>query len=323
METIDRKQVVLGIDFGATNLKALLVDSEGKEYQRFKEDSKPEDGPDETLNRIVELVKRAKKKANSAGLQLTGIGIGVCGPVNHSKGEIVESPILPGWRNVPVKEVIEKEAHLPVQIDNDANLAVLGEWWKGAGDRRAVVAGLTLGTGVGGGLVINGRIYRGGMGFGAEFGHISVAPDPPCPCRGRGCLGRVASATATLRWYNDKYKELAGKEAAPVIDIRKLAERAEKGDDLARESIEVSANYLAKGILTIINFLNPNIFVLAGGMALLKDDLLLNRIREFVRSSTFEMIGENTPIVSAELGIHSGCYGSAKLALSGAQALPE
>lgn len=274
-------------------------------------------GPEATLKSIVDVVRHARKDADSAGLQLTDIGIGVCGPVNHIKGEIVESPLLPGWKSVPVRDVIQEGTELPVRLDNDANLAVLGEWWLGAGARSTVVAGLTLGTGVGGGLIMNGRIYRGAFGFGAEFGHISVAPDPPCPCGGRGCLGRVASATDTLL----RYRELAGIKATPVKDLLELRKLAENKDHLAIESIAVSADYLAKAILILIYCLNPDVFVLAGGMALL-GNILLDPIRESIRSSTFKIVGESTRIVAAALGLYSGCFGSSWLALSGNQVLP-
>jgi glucokinase len=312
-----RKRVVLGIDFGATNLKALLLDKEGRIYQQFIERSEPNLGPESTLKRIVDLIRRAEKKADSTGLRLTDIGIGVCGPVNHATGEIIESPILPGWKNVPVAGEIYKEIGLPVHVDNDANLAILGEWWLGAGKRNAIVTGLTLGTGIGGGFIINGCIYRGGFGFGAEFGHISLAADPLCPCGGRGCLGRVASATATL----NRYKQLAGVGASTVYDIIELGRLAENGDNFAKDSIAISADFLAKAILILINCLNPDVFVIAGGMALL-GNILLNPIQDYIRSSTFRIVGESTNITTATLGINSGCFGSAWLALSEAKVLP-
>jgi glucokinase len=317
MGELIRKRVVLGVDFGATNLKALLVDVEGHVYQSFIEPSESSHGPEAALNRIVKLIKRAGKYADSSGLKITDVGIGVCGPVNHLKGEIIESPVLPDWKNVPVAEVIHKEIGLPIHLDNDANLAILGEWWLGAGGRNNVVAGLTLGTGIGGGLIINGSIYRGSFGFGAEFGHISVADAPACPCGGKGCLGRVASATGTLI----RYERLAGINTGLINGVLELAKLAESGDDLANEAIEVSASYLAKAILILINCLNPHVFIIAGGMALL-GDLLLGPIRQYVLSSTFQRVGESTHITAATLGIYSGSFGSAWLALSGTQGLP-
>jgi glucokinase len=196
--------VVLGIDFGATNLKALLLDPTGRVRARYSEPSEPAQGPVATLGRVIALVRRAREKSLLEGFRLEGVGVGVCGPVDHRAGELVESPVLPGWHPVRVQEVIAHATGLPVHVDNDANLAVLGEWWLGAGNRSSVVAGLTLGTGIGGGLVIDGRVFRGSIGFGAEFGHVQVADSPACPCGGTGCLGRVASGTATLERYRAK-----------------------------------------------------------------------------------------------------------------------
>ena len=317
MAGMEPKRAVLGVDFGASNLKALLVDSDARVYERFIEPSEPELGPEHVLKRIVALVNRARRIASTAGLPLTDVGIGVCAPVNHSKGELVESALLPGWRDVPVKAAVERETGLRVCLDNDANAAILGEWWQGAGERCAIVAGLTLGTGIGGGLIINGRVYRGGWGFGGEFGHISVASEPDCRCGGKGCLGRLASATDTLR----RYYKLAGEDAVQVEGMRGLARIAGMGDKAAQQSIAVSADYLAKGILILVNVLNPDVFVLAGGMSL-AGDMLLNPISDYIRSSTFKTLGENTRICAARLDLYSGCYGSAWLALSGDRSLP-
>jgi len=313
----DPKLAVLGLDFGATNLKALMVDKNGKKIEEFLEPSKPELGPENTMGRIVDLIKRARNRALSVNYQIISVGMGVCGLVNHSNGELIESPVLPGWEHVPVARIVEEAIGIPLYLDNDANVAILGEWWQGCGERKAVVAGLTLGTGVGGGLVINGRIYRGAMGFGGEFGHIQVAEDPPCPCGGHGCLGRVASATATIA----RYLQISGAEASQINGMQEVGELAKKGDGPATEAIAVSANYLAKAVLTLVNFLNPNVLILTGGMALL-GKTLLDPIRETIRTSTFRMVGKNTQIVCGSLDMYSGCFGAAWLALSGAKALP-
>lgn len=311
------ERVALGIDFGATNLKALIIDEDGNIRFRFIEPSTPELGVEPLLKRLVDLAVLVKQKAASAAMQLTGIGIGVCGPVDPSTGVLLESPVLPGWKNVPIGPAISDATSLSVRVENDASLAILGEWWQGAGERASVVAGLTLGTGIGGGLIINGQIYRGASGFGAEFGHISLSPEPPCPCGGRGCFGRLASATATL----NRYKSLAGERAAAVKDVLRLGELARDGDAAAAESIAASADYIAKAVLIIVNLMNPGVFILAGGMGQL-GDVLLDPIRTLVRSSTFKKVGDETRIVSGALGIYSGCYGAALLGLSETKALP-
>lgn len=312
----DPSQAVLGIDFGATNLKGLLVDAAGHEYWRDTMPSEVRAGPEATMHRIVRWIESALDRAGDAGLSVAGIGVGACGPVNHRTGEIIESPVLPDWRNVPVSQPIGAATGLPVQLDNDANMAILGEWWRGAGQRQAVVAGITLGTGIGGGLIIDGHVYRGAWGYGAEFGHIRVASGPTCPCGGRGCLGRVASATATL----DRYRRMPGASEANVQDLQELTRRARDGDQAARQAIALSVDYLAEAVRLLINALNPEVFILAGGMARL-GSVLLEPIRNKVRDSTFGGLAD-TRIETASLDLYSGCYGAARLALTGAEALP-
>jgi len=306
----EKIQVVMGIDFGATNLKAIISDNKGKVYHQYIEPSQSDLGPELTLNRIKKLIEKGIDASRSDNLQLVGIGIGACGPVDTIKGEIIESPVLPGWNNVPVVEFLKKATALPVFLDNDANLAILGEWWMGAGDRQGVVAGITLGTGIGGGLIINGKIYRGGFGYGAEFGHIQIAEEPPCLCGNKGCLGRVASASATI----ERYRELTGIEDKS-LQIKDLKQLYEENSPEAKKAILCSVEYLCKAVLILVNCLNPHIFVLTGGMTLLGDIILLP-IREFIMSSTFKILGNKTKIEIGKLGIFSGAYGAAYLALS-------
>lgn len=298
------------MDFGATNLKALVVDEKGRVHERSVIPSKVNEGPHRTMKRVVELIASAERKAKRAGLSVTDVGIGVCAPVDQLTGVIPGSPVLPGWKNVPMKETIQTQTGLPVHIDNDANLAVLGEWWQGVAKKRRVVAGITLGTGIGGGLVIDGRVYRGATGFAAEFGHISVDSSPPCPCGGHGCLGRLASITDTL----ERYRLLAGGSAVTVSNIDELGELARRGDRFGKESIRVSSHYIARVTLILVNCLNPDMFVLAGGMASL-GSMLLRPIRRHIKNSTFPRVAASTQIVTAKLGIYSGCFGSARLAL--------
>lgn len=305
-----KARAVIGIDFGATNLKALLVDEKGRVHQQCVTPSKVHEGPGRTVKRVVELITSTERKAKLAGLTVTDVGIGVCAPVDQLTGSIPESPVLPGWKNVPMKEAIQLKSGLPVHLDNDANLAMLGEWWQGAAKKRRAVAGLTLGTGIGGGLVIDGRVYRGATGYAAEFGHISVASEPPCPCGGYGCLGRLASITDTL----ERYRLLAGDRAATVNNIVGLGKLAKRGDPFAKESIKVSSDYIARVTLILVNSLNPDAFVLAGGMSSL-GSMLLRPIKSYIKASTFPLVAASTQIVTAKLGIYSGSFGAARLAL--------
>ncbi|HEX3556397.1 MAG TPA: ROK family protein [Thermoanaerobaculia bacterium] len=309
---------VLGIDFGATNVKGVLVDAQGQTLGRFIEPSNIHDGQEATLGRLGGLVKEKVAHAGAMGARIESMGLGVCGPVNQADGTVTESPVLPGWKDVPFMQVLSDATGLRVVVDNDSNAAVLGEWWKGAAQGSSVVAGLTLGTGIGGGLVIDGQIYRGASGLAGEFGHISLAAEPPCPCGGHGCLGRLASATATLARYHD----LVGAESPMLTSLADLATLVESGDAAARKSIQISADYVAEAVLMLVNCLNPEVFVLCGGMALLGDALLIPA-RKRLNASTFRQLRQDTRIVAGELGLFSGCFGAALLASSGENVLPK
>ena len=251
---------------------------------------------------MVEIVRRARA-AHTFG----AIGLGICGPVDHDAGMLVESPILPGWSNVPVVATILDQVDLPVVLENDASCAMLGEWWLGAGERKRVVAGLTLGTGIGGGLVLDGEIFRGATGWGAELGHVALADEPVCPCGGRGCLNALASVTATL----DRYRELAGQDAK---DFEDLLRRSETGDAHATEALSASVDYLVMAVRSLINVLNPAVFVLAGGMAQWGDPLA-SAIQRRLSGTTFPGL-DDTPVRVARLGLHAGAIGAARLAQS-------
>jgi glucokinase len=300
----EQKKVALGIDFGGTNTKLALVDNLGTILHEQVERSESQKGQEKCLARLGSLAREVCRKADADGYVVSAAGVAVCGPVDHDKGELIESPVLPGWCNAPFREQIQNTLGVPVCVDNDANAAILGEWWLGAGKRQPIVAGLTLGTGIGGGLVINGRTYRGAFGFAGEFGHIAVADSPDCPCGGRGCLGRVASATATLKRYND----IRGNTATPLTETSALAKRAEGGDVAAQNAILSSAEYLGKAVLSIVNCLNPNVFVLSGGMALI-GSALLKPVQDCLNSNTFLHLGERTHVRLGELGVYSGCLG--------------
>lgn len=304
-------QVAIGIDFGATNLKTVIIDKEGTIYNEYIEPSLSQSGPDSTLKRISETLDTAVGDASSAGMEVVGVGIGACGPIDFSRTEIVESPVLPGWSHVPIVDFLRKSSGLPVFLDNDANLAILGEWWMGAGDRKDVVAGITLGTGIGGGLVLGGKIYRGAFGYGAEFGHIRVADSPPCPCGNKGCLGRVASAKATLK----RYRLFAKEGDAPVENMGDLKTLYETGLPAAVASISQSINYICKAVLILINCLNPNVFIFTGGMTIL-GDILLSPVREYIAASTFKNNSSKIDIRTGSLGMYSGAYGAGYLVFS-------
>lgn len=290
----------LGIDLGGTMIKAVVCGPQGDVREAVSEPSLVSEGPQPTLRRLIELAQRIQDAH-----PIESVGLGICGPVDHEHGVVVDSPILPGWHDVAVAEPLAESLGLPVRLENDAACAMLGEWWQGAGARQAVVAGLTVGTGIGGGLVIDGEIYRGSSLWGAEFGHIAVADGPQCPCGGRGCVTQLASITATL----DRYERSAG---ARVDTFAELVNRRESGEELAHEALALSIDHLAAAVRVLLNVLNPSTILLAGGMAQWGDPLAEEVMRR-IRASTFRGL-DGTPVRTAELGLYSGAIGAARLA---------
>jgi glucokinase len=301
-----RKPIALGIDIGGTYIKTIALDAWGRVCYRKLSKSIVERGPTAVLSDVTRIVELATSETRKKGYRISGVGVCICGPVDPELGRMIQSPILPGWKNVPVKEVLTRSTGQSIVVENDANAAVLGEWWMGAGRRMPIVAGLTLGTGVGGGLVVDGEIYRGSSGFGGEFGHISVADAPSCPCGGVGCLGRVASATATLQ----RFRERRRANRPEVTDMRELNRLSRGGDRVARASLAESTTYIANAIVTLLNCLNPDVFVLAGGMATSVTGLVAG-VRKHVRTATFPAVYRTARIVRATLGLESGCFGVA------------
>ena len=305
-----RENLALGFDLGGTNLKTLLIGETGQVYHKSVKPSLWEQGIEVVLQSVTDAASLAKETASYLDMDIRGAGLGICGPFDYERGEMIESPLLPGLRNVPFAKLASDCIELPVLGENDANLAILGEWWKGVGRRDKVVAGLTLGTGIGGGLIVEGDIFRGGFGFAGEFGHISVANRPECPCGGIGCLGRVASCTGTLA----RYEELMEKGETAFSDFQSLYSAAQNGDKKASQAIAESVDHLSAVVLVLVNCLNPNVFVLTGGMTIL-GNILLDPISEFVKTRTFDRVARSTRIEIGSLEMYSGAFGAAYLVL--------
>lgn len=294
--------MVLGVDLGGTNLKAAVVQSDGQIVATTSEPSHVGEGPEAAVSRMVALVERLRAQHD-----FDSVGTAICAPVEKKSGRIAKSASLPGWIDVPVRDLLEEGMSMPVTLENDAASAILAEWWLGAGERKPVVAGLTLGTGVGGGLVVDGRIFSGSDGLAGEFGHISLADAPDCPCGSAGCLGRLAGGTAT----GVRYESLSGEAAVRTDEILR---RALDGDAAAQEALDVTVGYLVRGVRTLVNLLNPDVFVLCGGLACGWGDPLAEALQAGLKGSTFPGLDE-TPIRISELGTFAGAIGAARLAL--------
>src|SRR6201981_567098 len=261
----------IGVDLGGTNLRIAAVDEQGRLMEKVTLGTKTVLGRDHVLNDMCEAIRHASDKYKGAG-KLLGVGIGVPGIIDMQTGMMRESPNLPGWADYPVRSEIEKRLGAPVILENDANVAALGEKWLGAGRHVGDLAMLTLGTGVGGGVVLGGKIWHGMTGMAGEFGHMTVEPDgQQCGCGNRGCLEQYASATAVVRMAREaiasgEAPELAEAASSDVeFSAKGIYNLAIQGDEGARKIFRRAGRALGIALATLINGLNLEMYVIGGG----------------------------------------------------------
>ena len=313
----------IGVDLGGTNLRIAAIDEAGKMLEKFSLPTRTRQGPEMVLREMCQAIRELARKLDGKS-SLAGIGIGVPGILYLDKGILRQSPNLPGWENYPVREEIESHLGLRVFLENDANAAALGEKWLGVGRNFQSLCMLTLGTGVGGGLICEGKVWHGFLGMAGELGHIVVAEDGyPCPCGGRGCLETEASATAIVR----KAQEVldAGRSPALAEAQRKCLEItselvyqvAKHGDTACREIFGSVGRYLGIGIAGLINSLNLPLYVVGGGVAEAWD-LFAPALLEHARQRSYIFCEGSTRIERSVLKGDAGLYGAACLGLGGA-----
>src|ERR1051326_3009894 len=252
----------IGVNLGGTNLRIAAVDSEGKLLEKITTGTQVAGGRDQVICAMCEAIRQLATKSPG---RLLGTGIGVPGIIDMETGTVVRSPNLPDWRDYPVRHEIEQQLGTPVILENDANAAAFGEKWLGAARDVESMCMFTLGTGVGGGLVLNGRIWRGMNGMAAELGHITVDPSadaPPCGCGNRGCVEQFASATAIKRMAIEAIATGAAPELAramkedPEFSARVVFQMASQGDEPARAIFRRAGTALGTVIAAIINTFN-------------------------------------------------------------------
>ncbi|HXR17747.1 MAG TPA: ROK family protein [Terriglobales bacterium] len=263
----------IGVDLGGTNLRIAAVDQQGKLLEKIVLDTKVTLGRDHVVNDMCAAIQGLSAKIRGAGL-LLGIGIGVPGIIDMETGMVRESPNLPDWADYPARPEIEKRLGARVILENDANAAALGEKWLGAAREFDDMGMLTLGTGVGGGLVLGGRIWRGMNGMANEFGHITVEPaGARCGCGNRGCLEAYASATAVVRMAHEA---IAGGNAPGLaraaekngdFSAKVIHNLATQGDEQAKRIFQTVGKMLGIALSDLVNALNLPIYVVGGGVS--------------------------------------------------------
>jgi len=307
---------IVGIDIGGTNIVAGTVAEDGSEVLGLvSEPTFAEQGAEAVLGRIVKLARASM--AGARGKDIVGLGIGSPGPLDTARGVVLLTPNL-GWTNFPVRDRLAAALGLPATLDNDANCAIFGEWWRGAARGGDHVVGLTIGTGIGGGIVLAGEIYHGASDIAGEIGHMTIDLNGRrCKCGNYGCLEAYASGpniaaravegiaagadTSLLRYVNDDLSK---------ITAQVIYEAAHDGDDYAREVVEETAKFLGAGVANVINIFNPQVVVICGGVTLAGDRLFGPLARE-VKRRAFKPAVDVCRIVPGELTGTAGVYGAA------------
>ncbi len=275
----------IGLDIGGTTIKGILTDKSGKILKTGKINT--EKTAETILNSITEFCNDLANSNKIKISKIDAIGIGVAGAIDTKKGKIIVSPNIHALDNYSLASKINQKLKVPVFIENDANVALLGEAWLGNGRKYQNWIMLTLGTGVGGGAIIDGKVLRGRDGFAAEFGHITIYPDGnPCGCGNKGCLETYASATALVNYatkvlHNNKNSSAYKKSAVEGISSKFIYDEAKNGDKLCNEIIKEVGKNLGIGVANLINIFNPEAVIFAGGLSR-AIDLLLPEIKNEV-----------------------------------------
>jgi glucokinase len=290
-----RPKYLVGVDLGGTNIVAGALAEDGSDVMALRtEPTRPDQGADAVIDRMVRMIDTviAETMAQTGAKRddVIGIGVGSPGPLDRERGIVVTTPNL-GWTNFPLRDAIQERTRLPVRIDNDANCATLGEWWLGAARGASDVIGMTIGTGIGGGIIIGGRLYHGSSDVAGEIGHATIdITGRRCKCGNYGCLEAYASGPSIA----DRAREaLSGDDSSMMVRMAggdpsritaaTVYEAAKKGDDTALDVVRETSRFLGAGIANLLNIFNPDVVVIAGGVTQAGDTLFAPLRREVKR----------------------------------------
>ena len=319
---------VLGIDIGGTNLVVGSVAADGSAVHAVgTEPTQAEAGSSDVVDRLVTLAERtiAQTKRDVPGAEIVGVGVGAPGPLDTKSGIVLLTPNL-GWVNLPLRRIIHDRLGLPAMLDNDANCAVLGEWWVGAARGSKNAIGLTIGTGIGGGIILDGKLYHGASDVAGEIGHTTIDTEGRrCKCGNYGCLEAYASGPNIAM----RAREVLEAGAVSILpsqvggDLTRITaqtvyEAAAAGDELALEVVNDTAKFLAVGVANLLNVFNPEVVVVCGGVTLAGDHLFVPLRREVSRRA-FKPAVAACRIVPGELSGTAGVFGAAKVFLDAEQ----
>ncbi len=339
LNDVDRRDwpLAVGVDVGGTQIRVAVLRGD-KLLSRVRLLTGKATTPDSVLPRIYRAIEQAVDEAALQLEQVAAIGIGVPGPVNSRTGKVFTLPNLSGWSNVPLRDIFIEHYGIPSVVENDGNVAALGEYLFGAGRKCRHVVYLTIGTGIGGGIIANGQLLRGASGVAAELGHMTIDwHGMPCVCGNTGCLESIASGTAIARRANEAIAQGLGGELLPwaalnslddetphvdeligesgqpfCIDVQGVARAAAHGVSLAYDIINDAATALGIGLVNIIHLFNPEIIVLGGGVTQI-GPMLMEPVLRVVQERAFRIPYKDVRIVPAQLGADAGVIGAGAL----------
>ena len=305
---------VIGIDLGGTNLRAAAVDAQGQILARARR-ATPKTNAEDIVAAMVDAARECRAVA---GQTVTALCVAVPATIRRADNVMTALPNVKSLEYFPLAARLEQELGLPVLLENDANAAALGELWQGAGRGAQTMIMVTLGTGVGGGIILKGELWSGADGTAGEIGHVCVETNgAPCGCGSRGCLECYASATAMARLA----RQLGTEYSATTVPLderltaKVIYEHARQGDALALEVFRVMGNYLGVGLASLINILNPELIVIGGGAAA-GWDLFIGHVEQTIKQRAFATPAQRARIARAERGDDAGILGAAYLALN-------
>jgi glucokinase len=313
------KELFVGLDIGGTKLAAGIGTGQDELSGEASTPTPRLLRPQEVVESLAELANLALRKADAIWKEVKGVGISFGGPVDFNRGITVACHHLPGWNRVPLAKVIKNRLNLPVIMDNDANAGALGEARFGAGRKVEDLFYITVSSGIGGGLIIGKRIYRGTFTLAGEIGHTIFRTEGPlCTCGRKGCLEALASGWSIVRNAKEalaktEEKSLLRGLSEKSFDAKAVAEAAKKGDAIALEVINNAADALGQGIAAVANILNLPLVVIGGGVAK-AGNTLFRPLREAVQNYAMPEIGETVKVVPSELGDRAPLLGAIALA---------
>ena len=322
----DTKDLWIGFDLGGTKMLAIVYDDKFKQLGKARKKTKGHEGLAAGLKRINTVIEEALDDAKVDAKQVKGLGIGCPGPLDLKKKMIRTAPNL-GWDNVPIGDSIEKEFGFPVTVANDVDAGVFGEYKFGAGKDKRCVVGIFPGTGIGGGCVYEGKLFRGANCSCMEIGHISVLPGGPIDgANNHGSLEAVASrltiaGQSALAAYRGQAPNLLEKAGTDIANIRSgaISDSVKKGDKVVKKIVEDACEYLAVSVATVVHLLAPDVIVFGGGLIEAMPDVMLPEIKKQAQKKIMPSLQDVYEIVEAELGDDAGVMGAAALAKQAAE----